>query len=124
MFAACNLYCHVIVVMVKFSVSVFYAYNSRKNMRTPDCIYNFMTAPFNRFGIFTRRNCVDKATQIGKELVDITGTETLTKEVIESVVKKHAKGIKLPNLATTSEEAIELSVKCGMPSDCFVGGSH
>ena len=83
-------------------------------MRTPDCIYNFITAPLNRFGIYTRRNCVDKATQIGKELVDIGKTQTLTKKEVEAVVKKHAKGISLPNIVTTREEAIELSMKNGI----------
>ena len=85
------------------------------SMRIPKCLYNYLTAPINRVGIYTRRNCVDKATQIGKDLVDISKSALLTRADIDGVIKKHAKGIKMPNLVSSREEAIELAVKYGTP---------
>lgn len=87
-------------------------------MNVGKTLYNIYTYPINRIGLLTKKNCVDIATNVGCRLSDIEKSgKVLTPEIISNVIKKEAPHIKLPNIVTTREQAVELSVKNGCPKE-------
>ena len=58
----------------------------------------------NRVGLYSKKQSVEAATNIGKELVDLSQNGTpVTKEMIQSVIKKHAPKAKV-NIITDKDE--------------------
>ena len=58
----------------------------------------------NRVGLYSKKQSVEAATNIGKELVDLLKSDTsVTKEMIQSVIKQHVPKAKV-NIITDKDE--------------------
>ncbi len=67
----------------------------------------------NRVGLYSKKQSVEVATNIGKELVDLSKNETqITKDVIQSVIKKHVPKAKV-NIITDKDEFAQVIKNAG-----------
>ena len=68
----------------------------------------------NKLGLYSKQQCIDIATNIGKELVDLScsGAE-LTKDVFQNTIKKHGKKVNVENIITSKSELQELLTSVG-----------
>ena len=53
----------------------------------------------NKLGLYSKRQCVDIATNIGKELVDLSSSGAeLTTDLFQKTIKKYGKKINVKNI--------------------------
>lgn len=77
-------------------------------------INSIRTAVEKFTGFYTKKGCIETATNIGKELVDLQKSgKVITAQEIIDVIKQKAPHIKLPNIASNRDEFISLMQKNG-----------
>lgn len=70
----------------------------------------------NRIGFYSKKQSVEVATNIGKELINLSRTKTpLSKELVQSVIKKQGKHLKV-NVITDENEISKTLAKDGISS--------
>lgn len=68
----------------------------------------------NKLGLYSKRQCVDIATNIGKELVDLSSSGAeLTTDLFQKTIKKYGKKINVENIVTSKSELLELLTSVG-----------
>jgi len=83
-------------------------------MQVTNLLYRIYAKPGNMAGFLTKKQCVHISTEVGKELADLkkSGVE-ITREVFEKVVRQKAPQVKMPNVASTEQEIVDLGTKRG-----------
>ena len=63
----------------------------------------------NKLGLYSKRQCVDIATNIGKELVDLSSSGAeLTTDLFQKTIKKYGKKINVENIVKDHGRKIHL----------------
>ncbi len=77
-------------------------------------VQNILAKSINRVGLYTKRQCVDVASKIGKDLVDVSRNgDGINKDVIRNIIAKRAPKADIENIATNKDEFHSAMIKKG-----------
>lgn len=85
-------------------------------------VHNILTKPINSAGLYTKRQCVDVASKIGKDLVDAAnGGIDIDKNVIRKIIDKRAPKADIKNIVTNEDEFISVMKDIGYDKNQLKG---